>query len=153
MTSGQIVGKISPRKLLNVPLYNGWGAQLKGDSKEDGVIPVGAFVKFFPDNRKGYKLHGKIVKQHVQQGKPEGSAGKSKKTVSYDIDIVQWNENEKKYFTPTDENNNQAFSVRTGVSEAQIDFAQEAKNRPNIDWQDKIHRGILWGLRNISETP
>ena len=31
--------------------------------------------------------------------------------------------------------------------------AQEAKNRPNIDWQEKIHRGILRGLRNISETP
>ena len=32
-------------------------------------------------------------------------------------------------------------------------LAQEAKNRPNIDWQEKIHRGILRGLRNISETP
>ena len=31
--------------------------------------------------------------------------------------------------------------------------AQEAKNRPNIDWQQKIHGGILRGLRNISETP
>ena len=30
---------------------------------------------------------------------------------------------------------------------------QEAINRPNIDWQEKIHRGILRGLRNISETP
>ena len=30
---------------------------------------------------------------------------------------------------------------------------EEAKNRPNIDWQEKIHRGILRGLRNISETP
>ena len=30
---------------------------------------------------------------------------------------------------------------------------QEAKNRPNIDWQEQIHRGILRGLRNISETP
>jgi hypothetical protein len=30
---------------------------------------------------------------------------------------------------------------------------QEAKNRPNIDWQEKIHRRILRGLRNISETP
>ena len=30
---------------------------------------------------------------------------------------------------------------------------EEAKNRPNIDWQDKIHRGILRGLKNISETP
>ena len=30
---------------------------------------------------------------------------------------------------------------------------QEAKNRPNIDWQETIHRGILRGLRNISETP
>jgi hypothetical protein len=29
---------------------------------------------------------------------------------------------------------------------------QEAKNRPNIDWQEKIHREILRGLRNISET-
>jgi hypothetical protein len=26
---------------------------------------------------------------------------------------------------------------------------QEAINRPNIDWQDEIHRGILRGLRNI----
>ena len=32
-------------------------------------------------------------------------------------------------------------------------MGQEARNRPNIDWQDKIHRGILRGLRNISETP
>ena len=30
---------------------------------------------------------------------------------------------------------------------------QEAKSRPNMDWQEKIHRGILRGLRNISETP
>jgi hypothetical protein len=30
---------------------------------------------------------------------------------------------------------------------------EEAKNRPNIDWQEKIHRGIVRGLRNISETP
>jgi hypothetical protein len=30
---------------------------------------------------------------------------------------------------------------------------EEARNRPNIDWQDKIHRRILRGLRNISETP
>ena len=32
-------------------------------------------------------------------------------------------------------------------------MAQEAVNRQNIDWQGKIHRGILQGLRNISETP
>jgi hypothetical protein len=32
-------------------------------------------------------------------------------------------------------------------------LAQEARNRPNIDWQDKIHRAILRGLRNFSETP
>jgi hypothetical protein len=31
--------------------------------------------------------------------------------------------------------------------------AKEARNRPNIDWRDKIHRRILRGLRNISETP
>ena len=31
--------------------------------------------------------------------------------------------------------------------------AQEAKNMPNIHLQEKFHRGILWGLRNISDTP
>ena len=30
---------------------------------------------------------------------------------------------------------------------------EEGKNRPNIDSQEKIHRGILRGRRNISETP
>ena len=30
---------------------------------------------------------------------------------------------------------------------------QKGVNRPNIDWQDKIHRGILPGLINISEAP
>ena len=30
---------------------------------------------------------------------------------------------------------------------------EEAINRPNIDWQEKIHRWILRGLRNISDTP
>jgi hypothetical protein len=30
---------------------------------------------------------------------------------------------------------------------------QEAKNRPNIPSQEKFHRGVLRGLRNISETP
>ena len=40
-----------------------------------------------------------------------------------------------------------------GTYVRQFGAAQEAKNRPNIDWQDKIHREILWGLRNISETP
>jgi hypothetical protein len=33
------------------------------------------------------------------------------------------------------------------------DLLQEVINRPNIDWQEQIHRGILRGLRNISETP
>ena len=32
-------------------------------------------------------------------------------------------------------------------------LVEEAKSTPNIDWQDKIRRGILRGLRNISETP
>ena len=32
-------------------------------------------------------------------------------------------------------------------------MGQEAGNWPNIDWQEKIHRGILRGVRNISETP
>ena len=27
------------------------------------------------------------------------------------------------------------------------------KTAPEIDWQDEVHRGILRGLRNISETP
>ena len=31
-------------------------------------------------------------------------------------------------------------------------LAQEAINRPNVDWQDKIPRGVLRRLRNISET-
>ena len=30
---------------------------------------------------------------------------------------------------------------------------EDAKNRPNIDWQEKIQGGILRGLRNICETP
>ena len=30
---------------------------------------------------------------------------------------------------------------------------QEAGNGPDVDWQEKIHRGTLRGLRNISETP
>ena len=30
---------------------------------------------------------------------------------------------------------------------------QEVRNRPNIDWQDQIHRGILRGLGNNSEAP
>ena len=30
---------------------------------------------------------------------------------------------------------------------------QEAINWPNIDWRDQIHRGILLGLINITETP
>jgi hypothetical protein len=34
-----------------------------------------------------------------------------------------------------------------------VAIRQEAKNRPNIDWQGKIHMGILRGLRNISEAP
>ena len=33
------------------------------------------------------------------------------------------------------------------------DLTLEAINRPNIDWQEKIRRGILRRLRNISETP
>jgi hypothetical protein len=38
--------------------------------------------------------------------------------------------------------------------ETELEVAvQSAKNRPNVDWQDKIHRGILRGLRNISENP
>ena len=33
------------------------------------------------------------------------------------------------------------------------ELGQEVINRPNVDWQEQIHRGILRGLRNISETP
>ena len=33
------------------------------------------------------------------------------------------------------------------------DLIQEVRNRPNIDWQDQMHRGILRSLRNISDTP
>jgi C4-dicarboxylate-binding protein DctP len=36
---------------------------------------------------------------------------------------------------------------------AEATAGEEARDRPNIDWQDKIHRGILRGLSNISETP
>ena len=32
-------------------------------------------------------------------------------------------------------------------------FAEEAENRPNMPLQEKFHRGILRGLRNISHTP
>ena len=33
------------------------------------------------------------------------------------------------------------------------EVCQEAKNWPNIPLQEKLHRGILRGLRNISATP
>jgi hypothetical protein len=39
------------------------------------------------------------------------------------------------------------------ITPADFAVVQEVRNRPNIDWQDQIHRGILRGLRNISETP
>ena len=39
------------------------------------------------------------------------------------------------------------------VSTNTDDWIQEAKNKPNIDWQEKINRGILGGVRNTSETP
>ena len=45
-------------------------------------------------------------------------------------------------------------AVRKDLREMlQHNVGEEAKNTPNIDWQEKIHRGILRGLRNISETP
>ena len=40
-----------------------------------------------------------------------------------------------------------------GGNAAVVDALQEAINRPNIDRQDKIRRGVSRGLRNISETP
>lgn len=49
------------------------------------------------------------------------------------------------YFSPPD----RLRPLRGGARFA----VQEAKNRPNIEWQEKIHGGILRGLRNISETP
>ena len=44
--------------------------------------------------------------------------------------------------------------VREKYGNAYGAFAgQEAINKPTIDWQEQIHRDILRGLRNISETP
>jgi hypothetical protein len=34
-----------------------------------------------------------------------------------------------------------------------INPSQEAKNRPNIDWQEKIHRGILRESHEIFLRP
>ena len=39
------------------------------------------------------------------------------------------------------------------LKQRKIHGPQEAGNGPNIDWREEIHRGILRGLRNISETP
>ena len=49
----------------------------------------------------------------------------------------------------------EAFLDLTGCPTLSYSFdeAQEARNRPNIDWQEQIQRGILRGRRNISETP
>ena len=44
----------------------------------------------------------------------------------------------------------QSFTVKAKLWR-QID--QEAKNRPNIPLEEKFHRGILRGLRNIPDTP
>jgi hypothetical protein len=40
-----------------------------------------------------------------------------------------------------------------GLGFSDVGFAQEAKNRPNIDWQDKIHRGILRESHEIFLRP
>jgi nucleoside-diphosphate-sugar epimerase len=45
------------------------------------------------------------------------------------------------------------FLLKRGEKVIGIDMVQEAINRRDIDWQEKIHRGILRGLRNISDTP
>jgi hypothetical protein len=42
---------------------------------------------------------------------------------------------------------------RPAECDGRIGTDEEAKNWPNIDWQEKIHRGISPGLRHISETP
>ena len=39
------------------------------------------------------------------------------------------------------------------VAQTAVVGLQEAKSRPNIPLQEKFHRGILRGLRNISEPP
>ena len=31
--------------------------------------------------------------------------------------------------------------------------AQEGGNRPNVPLQEKSYRGVLWGLRNVPDTP
>ena len=86
---------------------NGWGAQLKGDSKADGVIPLGAFVQFYPDPEKGYKLHGQVVKQHTDD------AGGKKPQHAYDIQVKRWSDTKNQWFTPTDERQRDAFALRT----------------------------------------
>ena len=39
------------------------------------------------------------------------------------------------------------------VSTASLALELRRRKIDHIDWQENIHRGILWGLRNISETP
>jgi hypothetical protein len=45
------------------------------------------------------------------------------------------------------------LQIVTKLGVARMPRVEEAKNRPNIDWQEKIHRGILRGPIIFSETP
>jgi hypothetical protein len=38
------------------------------------------------------------------------------------------------------------------AAKTRVALRQEAKNRPNIPLQEKFYRGILKGVRNISDT-
>ena len=49
-------------------------------------------------------------------------------------------------------NNSDKANAANSLQRMSWSNVQEASNRPNIDWQEKIHRGILRDLRNISET-
>ena len=55
---------------------------------------------------------------------------------------------------PTDASTGRCPSARfTEKQSLVVDGAQEAMNRRNIPLQEKFHRAVLRGLRNISETP
>jgi hypothetical protein len=95
------------------------------------------------------------ARQH--QGGGGSSPGRFHQAVAPSPDGAQWQQQHTQvpphdFAPPPAQQPPPTTGTRAAALRQRAAAPQEAKNRPNIDWQEKIHREILRGLRNISDT-
>ena len=93
----------------------------------------------------------RLVAKHASAGGTRTLSEKEKREVCKNFNLAFFEEHEDQITEVWGERKN--WVKKVALLFGGCDRDQEAISRPNIDWQDQIHRGILRGLRNISEAP